>query len=267
MLTCKFKPFYIGKFLHFYFERAMEIVAFPDILFLDEPTSGLDSTASLEILSSLKDLSRLGVTVIAVIHQARYYLFRLFDGVLLLGSGGKTVYQGSSRFALKYFQSLGFECPDMENPADFFMDVISGSVIPIGNSFFFILKIFLNLVNIHLLKEFIFLKKKDEEMKTTNVYIKQIEPKKNDSYISFEKVDRKPGSSRQITSYIRNTVRYFSSSTLNEDELKALSSRLVVDEIEDDEFDLDHRFLGMIPSHYEQRRIAFSTFDADNSGA
>jgi ABC-type multidrug transport system ATPase subunit len=128
-------------------------------LFLDEPTSGLDSTASLEILSSLKDLSRLGVTVIAVIHQARYSLFRLFDGVLLLGSGGKTVYQGSSRFALKYFQNLGFKCPDMENPADFFMDVISRSVIPIGN-FFFILKIFLNLGKIHLLKEFIFLKKK-----------------------------------------------------------------------------------------------------------
>jgi hypothetical protein len=81
-------------------------------------------------------------------------------------------------------------------------------------------------------------------MKTTNVNIKQIEPKKNNSYILFEKVDRKPGSSRQITSYIRNAVRYFSSSTLNEDELKALSSRLVVDEIEDDEFDLDHTFSG-----------------------
>eukprot|EP00475_Leptophrys_vorax_P017191 TRINITY_DN2380_c0_g2_i2.p1 TRINITY_DN2380_c0_g2~~TRINITY_DN2380_c0_g2_i2.p1 ORF type:complete len:1054 (+),score=272.70 TRINITY_DN2380_c0_g2_i2:35-3196(+) len=111
----------------------LEIVAFPDILFLDEPTSGLDSTASLEVLSSLKDLSRLGVTVIAVIHQPRYTLFRLFDEVLLLGVGGKTVFQGKTANAMKYFSDNGFECPAHENPADFFLDVISGSVTQKGN--------------------------------------------------------------------------------------------------------------------------------------
>lgn len=92
------------------------------------PTSGLDSTASLEVLQSLKDVSRLGVTVVFVIHQTRHTLFRLFDDVLLLGVGGKTVCFGPTNDALPYFESQGFDCPEFENAADFFLDVISGSV-------------------------------------------------------------------------------------------------------------------------------------------
>jgi len=91
-------------------------------------SSGLDSTASLEIVSRLTDVSRLGMNVIMVIHQPRYSLFSLFDDVLLLGVGGRTVYSGSSSQALPYFEGLGFQCPDKENPADFFLDIISGNV-------------------------------------------------------------------------------------------------------------------------------------------
>ena len=49
----------------------LELVADPTLLFLDEPTSGLDSAASESILEALRRLSRRGVTVITVIHQAR----------------------------------------------------------------------------------------------------------------------------------------------------------------------------------------------------
>lgn len=97
----------------------MELVAYPDILFLDEPTSGLDSTASLDIISSLKDYSRLGVMIVAVIHQPRYSLFKQFDSVLLLGLGGRTVYLGATSSALDYFENIGFKCQPLENPADF----------------------------------------------------------------------------------------------------------------------------------------------------
>jgi hypothetical protein len=41
-------------------------------------------------------MTSLGMTVITVIHQPRYSIFKLFDEVLLLGVGGKTVYQGPS---------------------------------------------------------------------------------------------------------------------------------------------------------------------------
>ena len=97
----------------------LELVADPTLLILDEPTSGLDSTSSLEVLGALKRLSKNGVTIITIIHQPRYSIFTMFDSVLLLGVGGKTVYLGPSLQALSYFQGLGFSMPASENPADF----------------------------------------------------------------------------------------------------------------------------------------------------
>jgi len=48
----------------------------------------------------------------------------MLDDVLLLGKGGRTVYLGESKKALGYFESLGFKCPPLVNPPDFFLDVI-----------------------------------------------------------------------------------------------------------------------------------------------
>lgn len=104
----------------------LELAANPTILFLDEPTSGLDSTSSLTIVNSLKKMTQLGMTSIMVIHQPRYSLFTLFDDVLLLGKGGRTVYLGPSLGAKPYLEKIGFEMPTNENPADWIMDVISG---------------------------------------------------------------------------------------------------------------------------------------------
>merc|ERR1711974_10763 len=67
------------------------------------------------------------MTVIMVIHQPRYDLFTLFDDVVLL-SRGHQVYMGPSIGAKSYFESLGFVMPEKENPADWFMDVLSGEV-------------------------------------------------------------------------------------------------------------------------------------------
>ena len=106
----------------------LEMVADPAVLFLDEPTSGLDSTASTLVLAALKEVAQLGVTVATVIHQPRYSIFTLFDETLLLAKGGLVVYLGWSSEALEYFESLSFQCPDRVNPADFFLDVISGEV-------------------------------------------------------------------------------------------------------------------------------------------
>jgi len=106
----------------------LELAAQPNVLFLDEPTSGLDATSSLAVVLSLKKMSQLGMTSIMVIHQPRYSLFTLFDDVLLLGKGGHTVYLGPAIVAKPYFESLGFQMPTDENPADWFMDVICGEV-------------------------------------------------------------------------------------------------------------------------------------------
>mmetsp|Transcript_81353 Transcript_81353/g.143569 ORF Transcript_81353/g.143569 Transcript_81353/m.143569 type:complete len:817 (+) Transcript_81353:69-2519(+) len=106
----------------------LELAAQPTLLFLDEPTSGLDATSSLAVVLSLKKMCQLGMSSIMVIHQPRYSLFTLFDDVLLLGKGGRTVYLGPSGGAKPYFESKGFQMPADENPADWFMDITSGEV-------------------------------------------------------------------------------------------------------------------------------------------
>jgi len=106
----------------------LELAAQPSVLFLDEPTSGLDSTSSLSVAASLKRMGSLGMSSIMVIHQPRYSLFTLIDDVLLLGKGGQTVFLGPATCVKEYFESLGFTMPEFENPADWFMDVISGDV-------------------------------------------------------------------------------------------------------------------------------------------
>ena len=107
----------------------MELVANPSVLFLDEPTSGLDATASLQVCAVLRRVAEeAGMTVVAVIHQPRYDIFTMFHDVLLLGKGGRTVYLGPTKDAVTYFENLGFEMPNRCNPADFLIDVVSGSV-------------------------------------------------------------------------------------------------------------------------------------------
>ena len=106
----------------------LELVSSPSILFLDEPTSGLDSTAALDVLTSLGELADLGMTIIASVHQPRYNAYSLFDKVLFLAPGGHMVYLGPPSAAASWFSICGFPLPAHENPADYFMDVISGKV-------------------------------------------------------------------------------------------------------------------------------------------
>eukprot|EP00951_Prasinocladus_malaysianus_P046642 scaffold647839_cov38-Prasinocladus_malaysianus.AAC.2 len=133
----------------------LELSALPSLLFLDEPTSGLDSTASTDVLDTLKHCAQLGMTpklhdgrerwearqskaqttepmscktVMTVIHQPRYSIFTGCDDVLFLGKGGRTVYLGPTTFAATYFENQGFTLPPNDNPADFCIDVLSGSM-------------------------------------------------------------------------------------------------------------------------------------------
>ena len=57
----------------------------------------------------------------AVLRQPRYEIFEMFHDVLLLGTGGVTVYLGPATRALAYFEQLGYQCPARTNPADLLM--------------------------------------------------------------------------------------------------------------------------------------------------
>jgi ABC-type multidrug transport system ATPase subunit len=95
-------------------------------LFLDEPTSGLDSTSALKVIRILRSISRIGLTVAAVIHQPRIEIFENFDDVLLIAPGGRTAYFGPINNVKPYFESLGFNFNSQLNLADELMDILSG---------------------------------------------------------------------------------------------------------------------------------------------
>ncbi|KAI4150800.1 MAG: hypothetical protein L6R39_002169 [Caloplaca ligustica] len=103
----------------------IELAAAPMALFLDEPTSGLDATSASSIMMTLKELSRLNITVITIIHQPRAEIFESLDSLLLFGKG-RVVYQGPERDVRAYFEHLGFRFPLSGNPADTIMDIIAG---------------------------------------------------------------------------------------------------------------------------------------------
>eukprot|EP00644_Phytophthora_capsici_P016791 jgi/Phyca11/12374/fgenesh1_pm.PHYCAscaffold_111_\ len=99
---------------------ATEILTNPSILFVDEPTSGLDSFMAETVTMQLQQIARDGRTVIATIHQPSSELFALFDQLYLL-SDGSPVYQGKALESVDYFASIGYPCPPLMNPTDYFM--------------------------------------------------------------------------------------------------------------------------------------------------
>jgi ATP-binding cassette subfamily G (WHITE) protein 2 (SNQ2) len=88
---------------------------------LDEPTSGLDSQSAWAIVSFLRSLADKGQAILCTIHQPSAELFQVFDRLLLLKKGGKTVYFGdlgeNSSTMLDYFERNGARhCEEEENP-------------------------------------------------------------------------------------------------------------------------------------------------------
>ncbi|AOA62509.1 Plasma membrane ATP-binding cassette (ABC) transporter [Komagataella phaffii CBS 7435] len=109
----------------------VELVAKPDLLlFLDEPTSGLDSQTAWSICQLMKKLSNKGQAILCTIHQPSSLLFQEFDRLLLLQTGGETVYFGDvgprSQTLIQYFEKHGAsKCPKEANPAEWMLKVIS----------------------------------------------------------------------------------------------------------------------------------------------
>lgn len=104
---------------------AIEVVANSNVIFLDEPTSGLDAFNAHSLIETVKKLSiEQKKIVILTIHQPRPDLLEMFDKIFLL-TQGRSVFFGSLKYALDYFAQLGYPCPSMMNPADYFVDLIT----------------------------------------------------------------------------------------------------------------------------------------------
>lgn len=85
---------------------ALELVREPLVLFVDEPTSGLSSRDSEHIMDLLKELTLRGKLIFVVIHQPSSDIFKLFDRLLLLDTGGYPIFLGNPLQSLTYFKGL-----------------------------------------------------------------------------------------------------------------------------------------------------------------
>lgn len=109
----------------------VELAAKPSaLLFLDEPTSGLDSQAAYSIMYFLRKIAAEGLPIICTIHQPSGVLFEMFDSVILLAPGGRTIYFGetgqNSESVVKYFDRYGAHMNENDNPAEFIISTVAG---------------------------------------------------------------------------------------------------------------------------------------------
>jgi len=84
---------------------SLELIREPAVLFLDEPTSGLSSSDSENIMDLLKELTLKGKLVFVVIHQPSSEIFKMFDRLLILDTGGYLIYNGNPIDSIIYFKS------------------------------------------------------------------------------------------------------------------------------------------------------------------
>lgn len=85
---------------------ALELIREPSILFVDEPTSGLSSKDSENVIDLLKELSLKGKLIFVVIHQPSSDIYKMFDKMILMDTGGYQVFYGNPIEAISYFKTI-----------------------------------------------------------------------------------------------------------------------------------------------------------------
>ncbi len=83
---------------------ALELIREPAILFLDEPTSGLSSRDSENVVDLLKELSLKGKLIFVVIHQPSSDIYKMFDKMVIMDTGGYPTFYGNPVRAITYFK-------------------------------------------------------------------------------------------------------------------------------------------------------------------
>lgn len=84
----------------------LELIREPGVLFLDEPTSGLSSKDSENVMDLLRELTLKGKLIFVVIHQPSSDIYKAFDKIIFLDTGGFLIYNGNPIEAITYFKGL-----------------------------------------------------------------------------------------------------------------------------------------------------------------
>lgn len=84
---------------------ALELIREPAVMFIDEPTSGLSSRDSENVIDLLKELSFKGKLIFVVIHQPSSDIYKMFDKMFIMDTGGYPIFYGNPIEAIIYFKS------------------------------------------------------------------------------------------------------------------------------------------------------------------
>uniref|UniRef100_A0A0K2T2T6 ATP-binding cassette sub-family G member 5 n=2 Tax=Lepeophtheirus salmonis TaxID=72036 RepID=A0A0K2T2T6_LEPSM len=98
-----------------------QLVRDPVVLLLDEPTWDLDPLNTYFIVSILANhAKKYNRIVLLTMEKPRSDIFPFLDRVTYLCLGD-VVYTGATRMMLDYFRSIGFPCPELENPLMYYL--------------------------------------------------------------------------------------------------------------------------------------------------
>ncbi len=107
----------------------LELVRQPSVMFVDEPTSGLSSRDSENIMDLLRELTMLGKLIFVVIHQPSPEIFKMFDKLIVMDTGGYQVYYGNPTEGVLYFKQLVHQVDRQEINSDQIFNILEAKVI------------------------------------------------------------------------------------------------------------------------------------------
>ncbi len=107
----------------------LELVRQPSVMFVDEPTSGLSSRDSENIMDLLRELTMLGKLIFVVIHQPSPEIFKMFDKLIVMDTGGYQVYYGNPTEGVLYFKQLVHQVDRQEINSDQIFNILEAKVV------------------------------------------------------------------------------------------------------------------------------------------
>ena len=116
---------------------ALELIREPSVLFVDEPTSGLSSRDSENVMELLNEMTMRGKLIFVVIHQPSSAIYKMFDKMIILDTGGYLIYNGNPIEAVAYFKKVdnqaNLEIGENVNPESIFNIIEAQVVDEFGN--------------------------------------------------------------------------------------------------------------------------------------